>query len=51
MILRGHVEAWLTGDEAWPVVDAIASKYIGRPYDRDQERVVALVRIDREGLR
>lgn len=51
VILRGHVEAWLTGDDAWPVVDAISGKYTGGPYGRDQERVVALVRVDRQGPR
>ena len=34
--LRGRVTGWLTGDDAWPVADAIAHKYIGQPYGRDQ---------------
>jgi len=51
IILRGRVEAWLTGADAWPVVDAIATKYLGRPYGRDEERVVGLVRIEHGGAR
>lgn len=51
MVLRGHVEAWLTGDDAWPIIDAISIKYTGAPYGRDQQRVVALVRVERESSR
>ncbi|MGI5502052.1 PPOX class F420-dependent oxidoreductase [Lentzea sp. CA-135723] len=41
--LRGRVVEWITGDAAWQIVDAIALKYIGTPYGRDDERVVALI--------
>lgn len=34
---------WLDGDAAWEIVDRIATRYIGQPYARDQERVVALI--------
>jgi PPOX class probable F420-dependent enzyme len=43
VLIRGRVAEWLTGDAAWPVVDALSTKYIGGPYSRDQERVVALI--------
>jgi PPOX class probable F420-dependent enzyme len=50
LILRGRVVEWLEGDAAWRVVDRIAAKYIGEPYSRDVERVVALIRPDRQLL-
>ncbi|MEU3646966.1 PPOX class F420-dependent oxidoreductase [Lentzea sp. NPDC034063] len=43
VILRGRVVEWLDGDAAWEIIDAIAQKYIGGPYSRDEERVVALI--------
>ncbi|MEV6243444.1 PPOX class F420-dependent oxidoreductase [Lentzea sp. NPDC051838] len=43
VVLRGRVVEWLTGDDAWEIVDRIATKYIGAPYSRDEERVVALI--------
>jgi PPOX class probable F420-dependent enzyme len=43
VILRGRVVRWLEGDAAWEIIDAIAQKYIGGPYSRDEERVVALI--------
>jgi PPOX class probable F420-dependent enzyme len=48
VILRGRVVEWLEGDAAWEVVDGIAMKYIGRPYARDQVRVVALIEPERQ---
>jgi len=48
VIVRGRVVEWLTGDEAWSVADAIAMKYIGQPYGRDQERVVGVIEPDRQ---
>ncbi len=44
--LRGRVVAWLSGEEGWAVVDAIAEKYIHAPYDRSRERVVAMIAVD-----
>lgn len=44
--LRGRVVEWLDGVRGWEVVDQIAHKYVGTPYGRDQERVVALITID-----
>ncbi|MFD4670026.1 PPOX class F420-dependent oxidoreductase [Lentzea sp. NPDC058450] len=41
--LRGRVVEWVTGDAGWEIIDAIALKYIGVPYERDEERVVALI--------
>ena len=46
VVMRGRVTEWLAGAEAWSVVDALAQKYIGGPYGREQERVVALVEVD-----
>jgi PPOX class probable F420-dependent enzyme len=48
VIVRGRVVGWLDGDEAWEIIDRIAMKYIGAPYSRDQERVVALIEPDRQ---
>jgi len=41
--VRGRVVEWLDGDEGWAIVDELAMKYIGVPYSRDLERVVAVV--------
>ena len=46
VVLRGRVVAWLSGEEGWRVVDAIAEKYIHAPYDRAQERVVGMIAVD-----
>ena len=46
VVLRGRVVTWLSGEEGWAVVDAIADKYIHAPYDRDQERVVGMIAVD-----
>jgi PPOX class probable F420-dependent enzyme len=48
VILRGRVASWLTGDEGWAVIDRIAVKYIGAPYPRTEERVIALIDLDRQ---
>jgi PPOX class probable F420-dependent enzyme len=46
VVLRGRVVTWLSGEQGWAVVDAIAEKYVQAPYDRDQERVVAMIAVD-----
>ncbi|GAB3981896.1 PPOX class F420-dependent oxidoreductase [Actinoallomurus acanthiterrae] len=43
VIIRGRVVEWLEGDAAWEIIDRIANRYIGRPYTRSEERVVALI--------
>jgi PPOX class probable F420-dependent enzyme len=43
VIVRGQVVEWLDGDKAWEIIDRISDKYIGQPYSRDQDRVVALI--------
>jgi PPOX class probable F420-dependent enzyme len=48
VLVRGRVVEWLEGDAAWEVVDRISAKYIGAPYSREQERVVALIEPDRQ---
>jgi PPOX class probable F420-dependent enzyme len=50
VIVRGHVVEWLDGDEAWEIIDRIAMKYIGQPYDRSRPRVVAVVEPDRQTM-
>ncbi len=48
VIIRGRVVEWLAGDAAWEIVDRISTKYIGGPYPREEERVVALIEPDRQ---
>ena len=48
IVIRGRVVEWLEGDEVWEIVDLIAAKYIGAPYPRDEERVVAVVEPERQ---
>jgi PPOX class probable F420-dependent enzyme len=46
VVVRGRVVEWLEGDAAWAIIDELAMKYIGQPYSRELERVVALVEPD-----
>ena len=48
VVVRGRVTEWLTGDEAWQVIDQIATKYTGAPYPREQERVVGVIEPERQ---
>jgi hypothetical protein len=48
VLVRGRVVEWLRGDAAWAIVDRISGKYTGRPYPRDEERVIALIEPDRQ---
>jgi len=48
IIVRGRVVAWLDGDAAWEIIDEIATKYIGTPYSRAEERVVAVIEPERQ---
>lgn len=50
VVIRGRVVTWLSGEEGWAVVDAIAEKYIHAPYDRGQERVVAMIAVDQHRI-
>jgi len=50
VIIRGRVAEWLEGDVAWEIVDRIATKYIGGPYSREQQRVVALIEVERQSV-
>jgi PPOX class probable F420-dependent enzyme len=43
IVIRGRVVEWIDGEAGWAIVDQIAMKYLGRPYPRDDERVVAVV--------
>ena len=48
ILVRGRVSEWLEGDAAWEIVDQIATKYIGRPYPRGEERVVGVIEPERQ---
>lgn len=48
VVVRGRVVEWLEGDAAWEVVDEISRKYIGAPYSRGEERVVAVIEPERQ---
>ncbi|MCU1681267.1 MAG: hypothetical protein JWQ81_2006 [Amycolatopsis sp.] len=50
VIIRGKVVEWVDGDAGWEIVDRIATKYIGGPYTRDQDRVVALIEPERQSV-
>ena len=50
VLVRGRVVKWLDGDAGWEIVDRIAQKYIGRPYSREQERVVALIEPEHQSV-
>lgn len=41
--IRGRVVEWVEGEAARGIVDAISTKYTGRPYGRDDQRVIALI--------
>ncbi|MHA6622635.1 TIGR03618 family F420-dependent PPOX class oxidoreductase [Pseudonocardia sp. DLS-67] len=46
--IRGRVVEWVEGDAAWEIVDRIATAYIGGPYPRAEERVIALIEPERQ---
>jgi PPOX class probable F420-dependent enzyme len=46
--VRGRVVRWIEGDAAWEIIDPIAVKYIGQPYDHSLERVVLLIEPERQ---
>ena len=48
VIVRGRVVDWIQGDAAWEIVDRIAMKYIGQPYDRTQERIIGIIEADHQ---
>jgi PPOX class probable F420-dependent enzyme len=48
VIVRGRVVEWLEGEAAWEIIDQLAAKYIGAPYSREQERVVAVIEPGRQ---
>jgi PPOX class probable F420-dependent enzyme len=50
VVLHGRLTGWLEGDDGWAVIDEIARKYTGQPYDRTQERIVALIEITYERI-
>ncbi|SFW60584.1 TIGR03618 family F420-dependent PPOX class oxidoreductase [Amycolatopsis australiensis] len=50
VIIRGRLVEWIEGDAGWEIVDRIATKYIGRPYPREQERVAGLIEVERQSV-
>jgi PPOX class probable F420-dependent enzyme len=50
ILLHGRVVEWVDGTEGWKVIDALAHKYIGAPYSRQQDRVALLIEVDRYKL-
>ncbi|MEU0156141.1 PPOX class F420-dependent oxidoreductase [Micromonospora fulviviridis] len=50
VVVRGRVIEWLEGDVAWTIVDQLATKYIGQPYPRGEERVVAVIEPERQQI-
>jgi PPOX class probable F420-dependent enzyme len=50
VIVRGRVVEWIEGDAAWEIIDRISTKYIGGPYVRGEQRVVALIEPDRQSM-
>ncbi|HWG24067.1 TIGR03618 family F420-dependent PPOX class oxidoreductase [Actinospica sp.] len=48
VIVRGRVVEWIEGDAAWPIVDELATKYIGQAYSRDAARVVGVIEPERQ---
>jgi PPOX class probable F420-dependent enzyme len=50
VVVRGRVIEWLEGDAAWQIIDQLSAKYIGAPYSREQERVVAVIEPGRQTI-
>jgi PPOX class probable F420-dependent enzyme len=50
VVVRGRVVEWLEGDAAWEIIDRLATKYTGQPYQRTEERVVAVVEPERQAV-
>lgn len=48
VVIRGRVVEWIEGDAGWRIIDQISTKYIGAPYSRGQERVVAVIEPERQ---
>lgn len=48
VIIRGRVVEWIDGDAGWELVDQIALKYIGQPYDRNLQRVIGVIEPDHQ---
>lgn len=46
--VRGRAVEWIDGDAVWEIIDPIAMKYIGMPYDHSLERVVILIEPERQ---
>jgi PPOX class probable F420-dependent enzyme len=41
--IRGRVVRVIDGDEAWPIIDELANKYIGQPYPMRTGRAIYLI--------
>lgn len=38
----------IEGDAAWEIIDELSTKYIGAPYSRAEDRIVAVVEPERQ---
>lgn len=48
VIVRGQVIEWIEGDAAREIIDRLSAKYIGVPYSREGDRIVAVVEPERQ---
>lgn len=48
VVVRGKVIEWIEGDAAWEIIDELSTKYIGAPYSRAEDRIVAVVEPERQ---
>lgn len=48
VVIRGRVVECIEGDVAWQIIDQLSTKYLGVPYSRGQERVVAVIEPERQ---
>lgn len=48
VVVRGRVVEWLDGEDGWQIIDGLSTKYVGAPYPREEERVVAVIEPERQ---
>lgn len=46
-----RVVEWIEGDAAGEIIDQLAVKYVGAPYPRGQERIVAVIEPEQQVVR
>jgi PPOX class probable F420-dependent enzyme len=50
VVIRGRVVDWVEGDAVWEIIDSVAVKYTGAPYERGLVWTVALIEPERQKL-